>query len=649
MICFELIARRLTSSIKLASLACFELPVVIVTPTKDRLPDETCNQMRAPALDCMREPVAADIEVIDNDDGVLNCLKGNRTAIYPASVHYRGQSSLHFAKHSISVNLAQPAKLLGFPSDKTYVLHGPTIDGSLIRNHLAHWLFRGTQRYSPRTRHIVVFIRDALDVDDSSPQYHGIYLAMEKISYGPNRVGLTPLDPSCETQEELSGGWAWENNPLMYGVNSPNLLLDKYETLFGSGERPILNFPSASKMTQKMRDYFVSPETGPLPRLYHYLYENMTQPDQLQDHIDIGSFVDYLLHTELSQNSDAYRRSAYFFKDRGQPINAGPVWDFNLAYGRGANQQDWLFKPHTFWRRIMCNYQMAALAPKRWRQLRADVWSDDTIRGFIDASAAPLAKQLANCTDAWRSRSLQCANVKVHGTFDEHIQALKRAVTGRAYWMDQHVGSFFAKLDHLVCVVAGDLPEYNCARNGSDGGCLATPQKYLEAIEFPPIRQPSTPNTTDNYACSSKGGDIPTVDHCWLSAGVYVAEGTLTPFCSGYGFCPPGPGAKCTCNPGHNPPSCMRSDAPIARPGRSQLPELGEVVQPVAVAAKHTHKPQPEYSFVVFSAVCFVILVALFTRKRRIGERSILHPSGIRGNGAQDNGGLHSSSLPYGT
>lgn len=557
--------------------------------------------------------------MIDNANGTLNCLSDTRTAGYLASVHYRGQSSLHFAKHSLSVDLVKPAKWLGFPEDTSFVLHGPSIDGSLIRNHLAHWLFRGTQRYSPRTRHIVVFIRNGLDPSDATPQYHGIYLAMEKISYGPNRVGLAHLNASCSGEEELSGGWAWQNNPLSYGLNSPNIVVDKYEMLFGPGERPILMYPPADDMTQTMRDFFVNPETGPLPKLYRYLYDNMTTPDHLEKHLDLGSFTDYLLHTELSQNSDAYRRSAFYFKDRGQPINAGPVWDFNLAYGRGANQKDWLFKPRSFWKRLMCNYKMAALVPQRWRQLRKDVWSDDSIRGFINDAAAPIARQLTRCAD-WRTRNLQCAYVKANGAFQSHVDSLMESVLDRAFWMDQNVGTFYKTLDHLVCDVGGDLPQYNCAADGKDSRCLSTPSLYIDSVEFPPIRKPNSakqcaPRSTDAAI------EVPTVDHCWLSAGVYITEGSLTPFCSGYGSCPPGPGAKCKCSPGHNEPTCARSDDPIAEPGHFAIDaDLAPVV--TVLQRSNDTNMTSGYAFLVVCAMFYVVFVVRRFRQRR-GYRTI--------------------------
>ncbi|TYZ62304.1 hypothetical protein PybrP1_009751 [[Pythium] brassicae (nom. inval.)] len=583
-----------------------KLPIVVVSPITARLPRDPCMQKPLPAPDCLKEPVQAVVEVVDHRNGSLNCFLDPRTSLQQAAVHYRGQSSLHFSKHQLAVTLNQGAEFLGFPSDTQFVLHGPTIDSSLLRNHLAHWLYRGTTRYSPRTRHVVLFVRDREDPTDFTPEYKGIYLALEKISYGPSRVGLAPLDASCRGSE-LSGGWAWQINPLNYGVYSPNIVRDKYETAFGSGERPVLTYPSGEQLTQRMRDYFVDSTTSPLSRLYRALYENMTSPETLDVEVDIGSFVDYFLHTEMSQNTDAYRRSTYFFKDRGQPINAGPVWDFNLAYGTGANQLDWLYKPFSFWKRLTCHYKFASLVPKRWRELRAGVWSDEAITDFLGNASMPIHRQLTKCSN-WTSNELYCANVRVGGgTFTENVEALRQTVVRRAAWMDGRVASFFMALNASTCVPVGTLPKFNCASNGNDDGCLRDPDAYMDAVAFPS-------DTTGDKSNATL--DTPSVDFCWLSVGVSVAQSALTPFCSGYGYCATGPGAVCKCIKGKQPPSCAAAEVEVP-------------VQEVATTTLSSPSPLPTPSFAMspYLAAGYIVVltlsiggaVAVFCRQHRVG------------------------------
>lgn len=552
----------------MSAVACFELPIVIISPTNQSFPTSNCQQKPLPSPNCMKEPVQATVEVIDGnheDDALgVNCMDGNPTSSHSAEVHYRGQTSLQFNKHQFSVAMQNATSFLGFPPDKAFVLNGPWIDGSLLRNHLAHWLFRGTGRYSPHTRYVVVFQRKS---PGGPLEYQGIYLALEAISYGPNRVALATLGERCQSQHEFSGGWAWRINPIDYGTYSPNTVQDKYEAMFGPGARLVLTYPQADALTQSMRNHFVDVNTGPLPQLYRTLYDHMKQPAQLERHLDLGSFVDYFLHTEMAQNTDAYRKSAYFFKDRGQPINAGPVWDFNLAYGKGPSSQDWTYTPFNLWKQLVCHYKFASLVPKRWQELRSTVWSDDSIQSFIRNSTLVLHRQLASCIGsgkAWQSGMPPCANLRLEtttGSFQENVNALEQTLFRRLKWMDEQVMTLYGRLDTTKCAPAIDapLPQFNCAANGSDNGCLTDPEPYIAQVEFPPIHEPFHGPSCAESNSSNATVESPSLDPCWLSVGIYPSISPLTSFCSGHGFCIPGPEAKCNCFDGTTPPYCERS------------------------------------------------------------------------------------------
>jgi spore coat protein CotH len=54
-------------------------------------------------------------------------------------------------------------------------------------------------------------------------------------------------------------------------------------------------------------------------------------------YIDVGSFIDYFLTSEISLNVDGYRLSTFLHYDpelgEHGMVKAGPQWDINLAYG----------------------------------------------------------------------------------------------------------------------------------------------------------------------------------------------------------------------------------------------------------------------------------------------------------------------------
>lgn len=547
-------------------------------------PDSTCNQLRYPAQNCLKEAVQTYVEVIDNVDGKLNCINGSRTAVYEhTKSNYRGQTSLFFSKHQFNLKFPEDTSFLGMVENKAFVMNGPFLDCTLQRNHLAHWLYRSTGRYSVKTRHTVVYMRTS--PAQREPKYAGIYLLLEKPTYDKNHVNLAPLNAACAARDPkvLSGGWAWSNDPPSYGSISPNLVIDQYQNEFGMGERPVLAYPKGSQLSQQMRDSFVDTNTGFLPQMYRVLWYNMTAPQELEKHLDLGSFADYLLHTEMSLNVDAYRRSTFYFKDRNQTINAGPVWDLNLAYGNGArrNFKDWIFPQYTFWKRLMCHSQLTSLVIQRWKTLRGTnfskkddlvfgVWSDEKITAFLEASTAPVQRQLAKCHGGdWRTDGLYCAAVDLdtcNGTYAERASDMHDSVLRRAHWMDERIEQLYKPLDAKTCSGVGEIPKYNCGQVGNDDGCLKDAEKYYNNVTFPPIRKPYSGPSCDEIAKSDfdSGEEFaaqmtpyqkPSVDYCWQCATSYVypqqkvkPEKTLTPFCNGYGSCPEGPGAVCNCS-----------------------------------------------------------------------------------------------------
>jgi spore coat protein CotH len=142
--------------------------------------------------------------------------------------------------------------------------------------------------------------------------------------------------------------------------------------------------------------------------------ELLIQSDRYQDpingytkYLDVPSFVDYFIHTELSMNADGYKKSAYFFKDRqqadgsGGKLHAGPVWDYNIAYGgcnfcNGNAPDAWVYKGcntlpvPAFWRRLTEDPAFKKAVKQRYRELRKTILSDQHIRAFIEQYATLL-------------------------------------------------------------------------------------------------------------------------------------------------------------------------------------------------------------------------------------------------------------------
>lgn len=90
---------------------------------------------------------------------------------------------------------------LGFSNGSDWVLYGPELDKSMgMRNYLTMQLYRLTGRYASNTQYVEVFV-----VDDARPlsshHYNGVYILMEKVKRGDNRVPIQKLS----AEEDISG------------------------------------------------------------------------------------------------------------------------------------------------------------------------------------------------------------------------------------------------------------------------------------------------------------------------------------------------------------------------------------------------------------------------------------------------------------
>ena len=57
---------------------------------------------------------------------------------------------------------------------------------------------------------------------------------------------------------------------------------------------------------------------------------------KFKNFVDVSSWVDYFLVTEIGKHIDAYKLSFYMHKVKnsdGGKLHFGPLWDFNLAFG----------------------------------------------------------------------------------------------------------------------------------------------------------------------------------------------------------------------------------------------------------------------------------------------------------------------------
>lgn len=366
------------------------------------------------------------------------CLANVPTVQAPLGLRLHGMVSRQFPKLSYRLKIrneagaSRGASLLGMPADADWVLQGPWLDKSLIRNAFSYDLARSMGCAAMRTRVCELFVNTS-GHPLSEADYVGVYQLTEDIERGEQRVKLAKLGSGDNSEPAITGGYllAWDVGDGTY--------LSKWKSIQVKYPKD----PSPAQMQWI---------DGAFTRFNEALRgDDFHDPDEgYAAHIEVDDWVNFILFEELVFNLDGYTRSFYMHKDRGGKIKPGPVWDHDLGLGhqfpRGTSFDQWWFTQagrHRWVTRLMEDPGFAGKMGRRWRTLRQGVLTDEQIAARIDAFAAPLVSGAADRNfDRWRildvvspytpSRYITIATA----TYPEQIVALKEFLRKRAAWMD---------------------------------------------------------------------------------------------------------------------------------------------------------------------------------------------------------------------
>ncbi|MEJ2704970.1 MAG: CotH kinase family protein, partial [Sedimentisphaerales bacterium] len=376
------------------------------------------------------------------------------------AINVRGKSSTGFAKRQYHLEAWDEydqdvdVSILGLPAESDWVLQGPYSDKSLMRNYLAYRWSNDIGRYAVRTRLIEVFL-NTNGGGISSDDYVGVYVLMEKIKRGPNRVDIAELKPNQNSEPEISGGYIFKKDKL-----------DSGEPTFGTstGQTLIYLDPSGTEITapqqQWLKNYLNEFET------ILYRADFADPVNGYAKYIDVDSFIDHHILVELCKNIDGFRLSTYMYKDRGGKLEMGPVWDYNLSLGNANYLQGWMptgwyysqlsDSEYPWWRRLFQDPAFCMRYADRWFELRRNLFATSRLLGDIDEAAALLDEAQARNFEHWRILgSYVWPNWFIANTYDEEIEWMKGWLEDRLAWMDGQIASEFGAAPPTISPPSG--------------------------------------------------------------------------------------------------------------------------------------------------------------------------------------------------
>ncbi len=371
------------------------LPLVVMDSFEHAIDAESGSEANRPDYP-RREVYAA---FFDPTEGERAALAGDPAFVGRTGVKVRGNSSQILPKKQYSLETWDEedddtdVSLLGMPAESDWVLHAPYSDKTLMRNHLAYSWTRAMDQHAMRSRHVeVLFNQD--DEHVSWDDYLGVYVFIEKIKRGDERVDVAELEPNHDGEPELSGGY-------LFKLDIPDE--DEWSWTTPQERGWFIHVdPDGEEITGIQHDWLV----GYLDEFEIALFDEAGQ--DWRSWADQDSFIHYHLFTEALKNADSSYASRYWHKDRQGPLIAGPVWDWNVSMGATS---DWdCFEPTGFhytevwhfWYPAMLedpDFEAAWLA--RWWELRNHLLSTDKLLADIDETASLLEEAQARNFERW--------------------------------------------------------------------------------------------------------------------------------------------------------------------------------------------------------------------------------------------------------
>ncbi len=347
----------------------------------------------------------------------------------------RGSSTAGVAKPSYSFEVwddddeDRDVSLLGLPSDSDWVLYSPYhYDRALINNALAYNISNQVGRYAPRTKFVELFLnRDGNDL--SYGDYFGLYILMEKIKRGPDRVDVERLTGADTGPPNVTGGYMIKidrRDPGDGGFTTPNInnlcyVYPKESYILGDQSAYIRDYANEFETVLNGAD-FRDPVSG------------------YAAYIDVDSWLEHDLINMLMMNVDALRLSTYMFKPRGGKFEMGPVWDFDRAMGstdgRDYNPEAWHgtgdgtdYFSWGWWNRLFQDEDFYLRFMDGWFHLRETTFGIANLFATIDAQADEISEAQARHYARWDKPP------RFDG-FQGEIDHMKSWFASRVDWID---------------------------------------------------------------------------------------------------------------------------------------------------------------------------------------------------------------------
>lgn len=323
----------------------------------------------------------------------------------------RGNStwSIH-PKKPFQMKLNDKESVFGMPRAKKWLFLAEYSDKTMLRNTIAFEMgYLSTLDWTPKSTFAEVFIND---------EYNGTYNISEKVEESSNRVDISNdgfLLEIDQLERQAEDDVYFYTNKFLVAIKEPNVDWQDEEYLYI--ESYINEFESAL-----FGSNFTDPVTG------------------YAKYIDVDSFVDWYLISEITKNVDSQSFSSIYFNViPGEKINMGPLWDFDLSFGNvdyadSQFAEGFWIKSNPWYARLFNDPAFVEKVKTRFAYFKQN---QNFILDKVDMHAERLIWAQQENNVKWRTIGVFVwPNPVVFDTYVEEVEHLKDWYSTRMAWLD---------------------------------------------------------------------------------------------------------------------------------------------------------------------------------------------------------------------
>lgn len=381
------------------------------------------------------------IAVLDNPEGP-NDIFSTPNVVFTGTMKYRGASSytgfdkpqfrIKFFEKEEGKSLDYP--LFGMGEDSEWVLNGPFLDRSLLRNYLMYNLSSQIMSWAPKCRFCELFL---------DGRYQGVYLAVEPVTDGANRLRLSRFGL-------VSGATPYIVKRDRVGTEIN--VIETYGYTHGKvGNELSIQYPTKNKLTEE-QTVWIERDISEFERvLYSDFFGDKTVG--YIEHIDVNSFAEYYILNEFAMNLDAGALSTYAYKELEGKLQL-VVWDFNNGFDNfrwnETKTTEFCLRNKAWFDRLLEDRAFVDSVVKRYYELREYELSDGNIERILTEGERSLGNSIDRNFAKWgytfNSSMLSRDEDVLHDdpkSYREAVTMLKETIADRLTFLDEHITDLY--------------------------------------------------------------------------------------------------------------------------------------------------------------------------------------------------------------